>query len=234
MWPLLSGMLKWWKRSLRLWRKEEESWECICILGWPWRVTTVTQWKKSGSVKKRNFCSLNLCILCIFGYLEKEVVIKGRCQSCWRCGRYSSTQLSGQQQNQRAHRALWRACIALLASNSSASLQISQEAAWGGARLTGISSRDGCFYLETSVHQQSINVSALRYFIGASCSQNVRQEEQHSVAGLQRVFVVRQVVTLLHLCVSLTDAFRYLLIFLKFVQAVIPTIEYDYTRHFTM
>uniref|UniRef100_A0A8B9R466 Ubiquitin-like-conjugating enzyme ATG3 n=1 Tax=Astyanax mexicanus TaxID=7994 RepID=A0A8B9R466_ASTMX len=26
----------------------------------------------------------------------------------------------------------------------------------------------------------------------------------------------------------------YLLIFLKFVQAVIPTIEYDYTRHFTM
>ncbi|KAI2663260.1 Ubiquitin-like-conjugating enzyme ATG3 [Labeo rohita] len=27
---------------------------------------------------------------------------------------------------------------------------------------------------------------------------------------------------------------RYLLIFLKFVQAVIPTIEYDYTRHFTM
>uniref|UniRef100_A0A3Q4HDB3 Autophagy related 3 n=1 Tax=Neolamprologus brichardi TaxID=32507 RepID=A0A3Q4HDB3_NEOBR len=34
--------------------------------------------------------------------------------------------------------------------------------------------------------------------------------------------------------VSLTDAFRYLLIFLKFVQAVIPTIEYDYTRHFTM
>lgn len=27
---------------------------------------------------------------------------------------------------------------------------------------------------------------------------------------------------------------RYLMIFLKFVQAVIPTIEYDYTRHFTM
>ena len=27
---------------------------------------------------------------------------------------------------------------------------------------------------------------------------------------------------------------RYLLIFLKFVQAVIPTIEYDYTRHFSM
>uniref|UniRef100_A0A3Q3WGY2 Ubiquitin-like-conjugating enzyme ATG3 n=1 Tax=Mola mola TaxID=94237 RepID=A0A3Q3WGY2_MOLML len=27
---------------------------------------------------------------------------------------------------------------------------------------------------------------------------------------------------------------HYLLIFLKFVQAVIPTIEYDYTRHFTM
>ncbi|NDJ00206.1 hypothetical protein GWA97_14105, partial [Flavobacterium sp. LaA7.5] len=26
----------------------------------------------------------------------------------------------------------------------------------------------------------------------------------------------------------------YLLVFLKFVQAVIPTIEYDYTRHFTM
>ncbi|XP_064615721.1 ubiquitin-like-conjugating enzyme ATG3 [Liolophura sinensis] len=26
----------------------------------------------------------------------------------------------------------------------------------------------------------------------------------------------------------------YLMIFLKFVQAVIPTIEYDYTRHFTM
>jgi len=26
----------------------------------------------------------------------------------------------------------------------------------------------------------------------------------------------------------------YLLIFLKFVQAIIPTIEYDYTRHFTM
>jgi hypothetical protein len=24
------------------------------------------------------------------------------------------------------------------------------------------------------------------------------------------------------------------MIFLKFVQAVIPTIEYDYTRHFTM
>lgn len=32
----------------------------------------------------------------------------------------------------------------------------------------------------------------------------------------------------------LTVTFRYLLIFLKFVQAVIPTIEYDYTRHFTM
>ncbi|KAJ8310641.1 hypothetical protein KUTeg_012506 [Tegillarca granosa] len=27
---------------------------------------------------------------------------------------------------------------------------------------------------------------------------------------------------------------RYLMIFLKFVQAVIPTIEYDYTRHFTI
>jgi hypothetical protein len=27
---------------------------------------------------------------------------------------------------------------------------------------------------------------------------------------------------------------RYLLIFLKFVQAVIPTIEYDYTRQFSM
>lgn len=26
----------------------------------------------------------------------------------------------------------------------------------------------------------------------------------------------------------------YLLVFLKFVQAVIPTIEYDYTRHFSM
>ena len=26
----------------------------------------------------------------------------------------------------------------------------------------------------------------------------------------------------------------YLLIFLKFVQAVIPTIEYDYTRQFSM
>ena len=33
---------------------------------------------------------------------------------------------------------------------------------------------------------------------------------------------------------SLTFSSRYLLIFLKFVQAVIPTIEYDYTRHFTM
>ncbi|KAJ8377516.1 hypothetical protein AAFF_G00259430 [Aldrovandia affinis] len=33
---------------------------------------------------------------------------------------------------------------------------------------------------------------------------------------------------------SLTGDRRYLLIFLKFVQAVIPTIEYDYTRHFTM
>ena len=33
---------------------------------------------------------------------------------------------------------------------------------------------------------------------------------------------------------SLTFFPRYLLIFLKFVQAVIPTIEYDYTRHFTM
>lgn len=32
----------------------------------------------------------------------------------------------------------------------------------------------------------------------------------------------------------LTETSRYLLIFLKFVQAVIPTIEYDYTRHFTM
>ncbi|XP_028934326.1 ubiquitin-like-conjugating enzyme ATG3 isoform X1 [Ornithorhynchus anatinus] len=29
-------------------------------------------------------------------------------------------------------------------------------------------------------------------------------------------------------------ASKYLLIFLKFVQAVIPTIEYNYTRHFTM
>ena len=26
----------------------------------------------------------------------------------------------------------------------------------------------------------------------------------------------------------------YLLVFLKFVQAVIPTIEYDYTRHFSL
>ena len=26
----------------------------------------------------------------------------------------------------------------------------------------------------------------------------------------------------------------YLMIFLKFVQAVIPTVEYDYTRHITM
>ena len=33
---------------------------------------------------------------------------------------------------------------------------------------------------------------------------------------------------------SLTFFPRYLLIFLKFVQAVIPTIEYDYARHFTM
>lgn len=33
---------------------------------------------------------------------------------------------------------------------------------------------------------------------------------------------------------SLSKTTRYLLIFLKFVQAVIPTIEYDYTRHFTM
>lgn len=33
---------------------------------------------------------------------------------------------------------------------------------------------------------------------------------------------------------SVTFSSRYLLIFLKFVQAVIPTIEYDYTRHFTM
>ncbi|KAF3827568.1 hypothetical protein GH733_003054 [Mirounga leonina] len=32
----------------------------------------------------------------------------------------------------------------------------------------------------------------------------------------------------------LLKTYRYLLIFLKFVQAVIPTIEYDYTRHFTM
>ncbi|XP_025078647.1 ubiquitin-like-conjugating enzyme ATG3 [Pomacea canaliculata] len=30
------------------------------------------------------------------------------------------------------------------------------------------------------------------------------------------------------------DVHMYLMIFLKFVQAVIPTIEYDYTRHFTM
>ena len=33
---------------------------------------------------------------------------------------------------------------------------------------------------------------------------------------------------------SLTCSLRYLLIFLKFVQAIIPTIEYDYTRHFIM
>lgn len=30
------------------------------------------------------------------------------------------------------------------------------------------------------------------------------------------------------------DVYLYLIIFLKFVQAVIPTIEYDYTRNFTM
>jgi hypothetical protein len=34
--------------------------------------------------------------------------------------------------------------------------------------------------------------------------------------------------------ISLTVSYRYLLIFLKFVQAVIPTIEYDYTRHFAI
>ena len=34
--------------------------------------------------------------------------------------------------------------------------------------------------------------------------------------------------------VNLTLCTRYLMIFLKFVQAVIPTIEYDYTRHFTI
>lgn len=36
-----------------------------------------------------------------------------------------------------------------------------------------MSSRDGCFYLQTSVHQQLIAVSALRYFIGAAAA---RQE----------------------------------------------------------
>jgi len=30
------------------------------------------------------------------------------------------------------------------------------------------------------------------------------------------------------------QVYIYLLIFLKFVQAVIPTIEYDYTQHFAM
>lgn len=33
---------------------------------------------------------------------------------------------------------------------------------------------------------------------------------------------------------TLTFDLRYLMIFLKFVQAVIPTIEYDYTRHIDM
>lgn len=28
--------------------------------------------------------------------------------------------------------------------------------------------------------------------------------------------------------------YAYLIVFLKFVQAVIPTIEYDYTQNFTM
>ncbi len=33
---------------------------------------------------------------------------------------------------------------------------------------------------------------------------------------------------------SLTLFLRYVMIFLKFVQAVIPTIEYDYTRNFNL
>lgn len=31
-WPSFSDTLKWWKRSLRRWLKEVESWECTCIL----------------------------------------------------------------------------------------------------------------------------------------------------------------------------------------------------------
>ena len=30
------------------------------------------------------------------------------------------------------------------------------------------------------------------------------------------------------------EVHMYILVFLKFVQAVMPTIEYDYTRHFAM
>lgn len=33
---------------------------------------------------------------------------------------------------------------------------------------------------------------------------------------------------------AVLDVNQYLMIFLKFVQAVIPTIEYDYTRNFSM
>lgn len=30
--PLFPDMLRWWKRLSRLWQREEESWECTCIL----------------------------------------------------------------------------------------------------------------------------------------------------------------------------------------------------------
>lgn len=83
----------------------------------------------------------------------------------------------------------------------------------------------------TSVHQQFIDVSALRCFIGAGCSQAGRAAlGSWPAASVRGQAGGRSTPT----SVSLTDAFRYLLIFLKFVQAVIPTIEYDYTRHFTM
>lgn len=36
------------------------------------------------------------------------------------------------------------------------------------------------------------------------------------------------------ICVVDLPTNRYLMVFLKFVQAVIPTIEYDYTQHFTL
>lgn len=35
-------------------------------------------------------------------------------------------------------------------------------------------------------------------------------------------------------CVSLNEDCSYLMVFLKFVQAVIPTVEYDYTKQLSL
>ena len=59
---------------------------------------------------------------------------------------------------------------------------------------------------------------------------------QSQTVKITKVFIDRILFANMYLTdlLNFLTPYRYLMIFLKFVQAVIPTIEYDYTRHFTM